>query len=241
MDFFSVFSHPDTPPPDSAVALADDGFTPEPEATEPPAPRMVDFDYGTCPNCGRDVPYEGRGPRNKKCADCKAESGSRSQNRTKGKATAGSVEAPAAATPSEKARLQNITDDLVSGAGEVAGFMAPFMPVTAGTLAATGPGAMGALVSIAKDHPKFLAGLEKAAKTVPYTEIAKFVVAMAMATMVDFGKVDPYGAAGELLGVAAVAEKMGWTPPGAQPQAAKPASAFDNTAPPPPAFVMVTK
>jgi hypothetical protein len=110
-------------------------------------------------------------------------------------------------------RLDKITGDLTEGLGELSGTLAPMAPVAAITMAMQGPPAMEALVRIASDYPRFLDGLEKAAKTVPFVTVAKFIAAMVLAVVVDMGRAVPEGFAAETLGVAAAAQAAGWTPP----------------------------
>jgi hypothetical protein len=169
----------------------------------------------TCEMCGVEIPWAGKGRKPRFCQDHKVRT-------TPGTDRASRVKAPN--KEADKVRLQTITDDLVEGAGKLAGTLAPWAPVSALTIGYQAPSAMAALVRIASDHPKFLDGLEKAAKVTPYIQVGQFLSALIFAVTVDMGLTNPYGFAGELLGVAKAARDAGWTPP--QPA---PHSTLDQT------------
>lgn len=205
------------------------------------APDFTDFDGGppppspggglSCEVCGVGLVYKGRGRKPTRCDDHKTRTGSGSgakQTRT-GRAKS-NLNDP---------RLREIAGDLTFGAGQFVGIIAPVTPVTAVTMAGNAPGAIDALVKIAADNPKMLAGLEMVAKTMPWMECGKFAASIGYALMVDMGQANPYGIAGEYLGVAKAAESVGWKPPAPKDQRKQSQTADPNGAAQPPKFNLV--
>jgi len=180
-----------------------------------------------CEICARDIPWSGRGRRPKRCDDHKT--------RTKDTAGGETARAPrvAAAEKRHNDRLNAIVGDLHEGLGELAGTIVGIAPVTAATVALTGPDAVVSLVRVASDYPRFLDGLEKAAKAVPFLSIAKFIAALVLAVSVDMGRLAPVGLAAEYLKVADAAENAGWRPP---EEIQKETAQQDWSVPPPPRF-----
>jgi hypothetical protein len=182
-------------------------------------------DWPVCEVCGKDLPWKGSGRKPKLCQD----------HKTRGRAVSGDAPARPATSKKTADRLATISGDLQAGLGQLAGTIAPVAPVTAVTMAMQGPGAMDALVRIAADYPRFLDGLEAAAKAVPFLEIAKFFCAMVLSTLVDMRRLTPEGVAAEYLGVSTAAAEAGWQPEEARQVQA---SQADWTVPPPPRFTM---
>lgn len=201
-DLFSELTFPDT-------GFVPSGFLDHPEDSPPDdaPPPAVDGKTASCEVCGKDIPWSGRGRKPKFCLDHKTRTRAAS-------AEGGGERLPrgAAASNKHQARLDAVVGDLQEGLGQLAGTIAPVAPVTAVTIALQGPPATVALVRIASDYPRFLEGLEMAAKAVPFMAIGKFVAAMMLALAVDMGRVEPLGLAAEYLGVATAAEQAGWRP-----------------------------
>jgi hypothetical protein len=176
--------------------FADDGdFTGDPPSEDPPS------GLPQCEVCGNPIEWAGRGRRPKRCLEHRtrtAEPGARKGRRT------------------GQAKLDAISGDLQEGLGKLAGTIVGVAPVTAVVLAQQGPAAAAALVRIAKDHPRFLAGLEQAAKAVPFVAVGQFVAATSLALAVDLGTAEPHSPAGRWLGVSNAAAEVNW-----QPKAAK--------------------
>jgi hypothetical protein len=222
-----IFSDLFTVPPSEF----DEGGTGGLEEAPPPEPQTVTPALSggpTCEVCGRDVAYSGRGRKPRFCQDHRTRTSDSARKTAK-------VSAEDAERADMDKRLKKIVGDLQQGAGELAGTIAPVAPVTAHVVALQAPSAIDSLVSIAEKYPRMLDGLEKAASTVPFISVGKFVAALVLAISVDMGRVTPYGLAAEYLGVAKAAEAAGYQAPAEQQaEAAK----NDRTMPPPPRFTM---
>lgn len=223
-----VFSPGTSPPEDNPST---DG-----PADGEPSGTSVASDEPTCEVCGKDVPRTptGRMPRHPRCED----------HKVRGREVTTSGGGRKSKTDSSDARLATITGDLQRGLGEFVGTVAGIAPVTGAVIAMQGPPAMEALVRIAAPYPKFLDGLEAAAKAVPFVEVGKFAAAIIFAVMVDMGRLYPYGFAAESLGVAEAAAAVEWRPPSevaqeAQERAQQSAGRTDYTIPAPPSFKLV--
>ena len=204
------------------------GETPSEFTAELDAP--PESDEPQCEVCGKDVPRTptGRKPKHPRCQDHKTRTGE----------TAGTVARSAGKVPQN--RLDAIAGDLQTGLGELCGTIAPFAPVTAAVTAMQGPDAAVALVRIAAPYPKFLDGLEKAAKAVPFAEVAKFAAALIFAAAVDAQRIEPVGFAADMLGVSAAAAEVDWQPPEVRAEEAqRQAAQHDWTVPQPPKFKLV--
>lgn len=199
-------------PPVIALSIPDDDMPPEPLGP-------------TCDVCGVEIEWSGRGRKPKYCIDHR-----RRTNTPREKVQPSTDD-------SDKARLQAIADDLIQGAGELAGTLAPFAPVTAVTVGMQSPSAIAALIRIGEKYPRFLNGLEAVSKTVPMVTVARFMGAVLLAMLVDAQRLKPYGVAAEMLGVSAAAQEAGYIDPDTQVGVVQQQQMkVDKTMPPPPAF-----
>lgn len=191
-------------PPETGDWPVDDGLDGPPPLSPTGGDPAPDPDAGpTCEVCGKAVPLtpSGRRPRKPLCQD----------HKTRGPATEGAPRESASGKAHE-ARLARITGDLQQGVGELAATIVPIAPITSVTMVSQAPGAIDAMVRISAKYPRMLDALETISKGVPFVEIGKFVCAMVLAVMVDFGRANPYGIVGQRLGVAEAAREAGWTP-----------------------------
>lgn len=194
------------PPGDTFVPLdVEPPLDPEPpdmdDATPPPP---VNDGVPRCEICQTELEYSGKGRKPKRCE---------LHRRTRTSETAQRVDPGRGRSTVDKRRLDRVQGDLELGLGKLTGTIIPIAPVTGVTIAFQGPPAIAATVRIAADYPRFLEGLELAAKTVPFIEIGTFLCALILAIGVDMGRANPYGLAGEYLGVAKAAHEVGWEPP----------------------------
>lgn len=178
-----------------------DGVPPDPDFSEGPdgSPAAVKH---PCEECGNDVQYSGRGRVPAKCPDCKA-------NRSSRGGSTGAVRVPAGMSK----RKAKIAGNMQEIAGLLGGSIGMAMPVTGGTIMYTSPPAITGLLDIAEKYPRMLDALEKLTEVMPWYGVGRFVGAVAYAAAVDAGRVNPYGMVGEALGVAQVAEQVGYQPP----------------------------
>lgn len=190
-----------------------------------------------CEVCAAEIPWSGRGRRPKRCADHKT--------RTASNTASGGGYDPRPTRALDKrmqARLDAISGDLTQGGAELAGIIHPAMPVTAATMMINTPATADALVRLAQDHPRMLAGLEAVAKAAPWMTIGRFIAALALAVQVDMGHANPYGMGAEYLGVARAAQEVGWQPKPAKHKKGQSAEGdiVDNgfVVPQPPRFAM---
>lgn len=188
----------------------------------PPVSRATGGSDLSCEVCGTPLEWAGRGRKPKYCADHRKGGGGPSSGVT-GKSQL------------TDRRLKTIAGDLQYGMGQLAGTMTAGLPVTAALVVMRGPGAIDAFVKLAADYPRMLDGMEKAAKLVPWLEVGSFACAIGLAGAVDMGQANPYGMAGEYLGVAKAAQAIGWQPP--RPKKTPEQAAQEATAPP--AFKLV--
>lgn len=184
--------------------LRDSGTPDDPPNFDPPDdPPPSSGGELACEVCGVPLHYGGRGRKPKRCDD----------HKTRTRATGASGDGTRKRGPSRiDSRLAAIADDMLTGAGMVAGGVAPVAPVTAATILLTSPEAIESLLSIAARYPKMLDGMEQALQVIPFLGVAKFLGGVTLAISVDAGRTMPYGLAAEYLGVSKAAEEVGWQP-----------------------------
>lgn len=209
-------------------------------STEPPT-RITDpspsspGDGPVCDVCGTPVNYSGRGRPPKYCDEHKTRTGGSGERATNNQGRERKRKSAL-----NDPRLREIAEDLNKGAGQFVGMVAPVTPVTAATIVINAPGAIDAVVKLAADNPKMLEGLEFVARTMPWLECGKFAASLGYAVMVDMGQANPYGLAGEYLGVARAAAEVGWQPPKPkQPQQPGQPAQPNNAPSAPPPFTLV--
>jgi hypothetical protein len=186
---------PDDAPPSPSDDLAE--LDRRNDAGEP----WVDPKIPICEACERPIEWSGRGRRPKMHPECR-------------RAAGGAARAPRG--PS-KSKLDKLHEDLLTGAGEASGVLAPFAPVTAVTFATRADKGFDALIRVAVDlaergHPGMLNGLYSVAAVAPWAEVASFAGAVIYAVGVDAGQLSPDSMVAERLGVAAAAREVGYRP-----------------------------
>lgn len=115
------------------------------------------------------------------------------------------VDAPRG-TASER-QIAEIGDNLAEKAGQLSAIMSGLMPVTSVYLADRHERGITALLNIARRNPKFLAGLQKAATGIDILELAQFLGGMAVAFMVDTGRLQGNEMVAQGFGVTDIIEK----------------------------------
>lgn len=109
-------------------------------------------------------------------------------------------------TASER-QIAEIGDNLAEKAGQLSAIMSGLMPVTSVYLADRHERGITALLNIARRNPKFLAGLQKAATGIDILELAQFLGGLAVAFMVDTGRLQGNEMVAQGFGVTDIIEK----------------------------------
>lgn len=109
-------------------------------------------------------------------------------------------------TASER-QIAEIGDNLAEKAGQLSAIMSGLMPVTSVYMADRHERGITALLNIARRNPKFLAGLQKAATGIDILELAQFLGGLAVAFMVDTGRLQGNEMVAQGFGVTEIIEK----------------------------------
>lgn len=176
----------DLPDPEiETPAPLDPGLDLDPPAA-PEAGTDLSTDGPTCETCSTPIPYSGRGRKPRFCVEHK-----------KKIATGGSKPRASRGT----ARLAVLETDLTREMVVFGKQVSRVAPITGITLVDRSSRTAAALCKVAAKNEKVLLVLEASTSILPYLDLSETVVAVLLATMIDFGRIDPNAVPAQIFGL----------------------------------------
>lgn len=109
------------------------------------------------------------------------------------------------------AKLKKVASDLADNIALTGALLTPVLPLTGTIMARDAEDTANGIVKIARNNPKMLAAIIKANQISPGVTIAKSLITLGVAAMVDTKRIDERSQLSIMLGVFAVAEELAGT------------------------------